>query len=130
MTPGEGGDAGGGAADGTDKEEDAMEPWVAAAVEPVRQLIEGLPATHKRVLQHVVQFLREIDPVSTRMNPDNLAICFAPCFFRNADMMQVCTPSLCLRVCMPACLRVCVCLSLSLSLSLICSCSPSHCVHI
>lgn len=66
-----------------------LEPWVAAASEPVHELLAGLPPGNKRVLQHVCEFLREIEPHASKMTADNLAICFAPCFFRCEDMMQV-----------------------------------------
>ena len=66
-----------------------LEPWVAAAAAPVNELLMSLPPANRRVLQHVCEMLREIDPQSTKMTPDNLAICFSPCFFRCADMMQV-----------------------------------------
>ena len=55
----------------------------------MNELLMSLPPANRRVLQHVCEMLREIDPQSTKMTPDNLAICFSPCFFRCADMMQV-----------------------------------------
>jgi hypothetical protein len=66
-----------------------LDPWVAAAAAPVNELLMSLPLANRRVLLHVVELLREIDPQSTKMTPDNLAICFSPCFFRCADMMEV-----------------------------------------
>ena len=62
---------------------------MAAAAAPVNEVLMSLPPANRRVLLHVIELLRDIDPQSTKMTPDNLAICFSPCFFRCADMMQV-----------------------------------------
>lgn len=72
-----------------DSGDGSLEPWVAATAVPVNELLMSLPPFNRRVLMHVCVLLREIDPQTTRMTIDNLAICFAPCFFRCADMMQV-----------------------------------------
>ena len=50
------------------------------------QVVKGLPDANRAVLHHVCAFLRRIDPVATKMTADNLAICWAPCFFRCADI--------------------------------------------
>ena len=57
------------------------------AAPKVAALVGRLAPIHRRCIQHALQFLREIEPRATRMNPDNLSICFAPCFFRCSDMM-------------------------------------------
>ena len=63
--------------------------WLVACREPLQKLVASLPQPNRRVLLHVCEFLRGIDPGATRMTADNLAICFAPCLFRCEDMMMV-----------------------------------------
>ena len=70
-------------------EDEEVDPdrWMSEAAPKVAALVGRLAPIHRRCIQHALQFLREIEPRATRMNPDNLSICFAPCFFRCSDMM-------------------------------------------
>lgn len=49
-------------------------------------VVESLPAVNQIILQHICAHLRKIDAVSSKMTTENLAICWAPCLFRCADI--------------------------------------------
>ena len=65
---------------------ETADEWQVKACARLATVVEGLPDANRAVLHHVCACLRRIDPVATKMTADNLAICWAPCFFRCADI--------------------------------------------
>jgi hypothetical protein len=60
--------------------------WQVEACDRLATVVQELPEPNRAVLQHVCACLRRIDPVTTKMTIDNLAICWSPCLFRCADI--------------------------------------------
>lgn len=67
-------------------EQSDSESTSAAVVSGIAALLERLPALHKRVVFQLCEFLSRVDPVASKMTPENLAIVFAPCILRHADL--------------------------------------------
>ena len=59
----------------------------AALKKTLSTLFDKLMPLQRKVLEVLLGFLRQIDPVASRMPAHNVAIIFAPCCFRNADLM-------------------------------------------
>eukprot|EP01052_Picozoa_sp_SAG31_P006344 SAG31_NODE_290_length_18324_cov_33.408889_13_plen_468_part_00 len=55
----------------------------AALAQELGALLEALPELHRKVLEVLLGFLRQVDPTATRMTAHSIAIIFAPCCFRN-----------------------------------------------
>ena len=56
-------------------------------------LLDKTPHHHKLLTYQLCEFLQAVDPVATKMTPENLAIVFAPCLLRHPDLMVALTNS-------------------------------------
>jgi hypothetical protein len=54
----------------------------------VKNVTQMLPEPNLMVIFHLCSFVRRVDAVASRMTSENLAIVFAPCLFRNPDLMK------------------------------------------